>query len=161
MEYYYDTMNSPLGSLYLICDDTHLKAIEFSKSWIKFKLSPTKKLEQKTTPLTQKIARQLGQYFAKKRNSFDLPLAPEGTEFQKKAWDALLTIPYGKTVSYQDQAVKTGKKSAVRAIGGANGKNPIPIIIPCHRVIGKNGSLVGYTGGLSIKEKLLALENAF
>ena len=160
MEYYYDTMKSPLGTLYIICDSKNLKAIEFTKSWLKFKTTPAVKLEQKSTPLTKKIAKQLEQYFAKKRNSFDLPLAPEGTLFQKKAWEALLTIPYGKTVSYQDQAIKTGKKSAVRAIGGANGRNPIPIIIPCHRVIGKNGTLVGYTGGLSIKEKLLALENS-
>lgn len=151
MEYYYDTMQSPLGDLYIICDPKNLKAIEFKKSL-------ADKLEKKSTVLSKKVVKQLEQYFAKKRNSFDVPLAPEGTPFQKKAWDALLAIPYGKTISYQDQAIKAGKKAAVRAIGGANGRNPIPIIIPCHRVIGKNGTLVGYAGGLSIKEKLLQLE---
>lgn len=154
MQQYYDTMKSPLGKLYLICDATSLKAIEFKKS-------SSDLLPKKSTPLTKKIIKQLEQYFAKKRDSFELPLAPEGTTFQQKAWKALLTIPYGKTVSYQEQAIRTGKKSAVRAIGGANGRNPIPIIIPCHRVIGKNGKLVGYAGGLSIKEKLLKLENSF
>ena len=158
MDFYYDTMKSPLGTLYIICDDQSLKAIEFSKTWLKFKKTPFAKMEQKTTALTKKIIQQLEQYFAKKRHSFELPLAPEGTDFQKKAWKALQTIPYGKTVSYQQQAIKAGNKAAVRAIGGANGRNPIPIIIPCHRVIGKSGKLVGYTGGLSIKEKLLSLE---
>ncbi len=152
MEYYYDTMQSPLGALYIICDAKNLKAIEFRKS-------AASKLEKKSTVLSKKIAKQLEQYFAKKRATFDVPLAPEGTPFQKKAWNALLSIPFGKTISYQDQAIKTGKKSAVRAIGGANGRNPIPIIIPCHRVIGKNGKLTGYAGGLSIKEKLLQLES--
>jgi methylated-DNA-[protein]-cysteine S-methyltransferase len=154
MEHYYDSMQSPLGKLYIICDSKSLKAIEFKKS-------SSDKLPKKSTPLTKKIAKQLEQYFAKKRDSFEIPLAPDGTSFQQKAWNALLTIPYGKTVSYQEQAIRTGKKSAVRAIGGANGRNPIPIIIPCHRVIGKNGKLVGYAGGLSIKEKLLKLENSF
>jgi methylated-DNA-[protein]-cysteine S-methyltransferase len=158
MELYYDTMTSPLGLLYIICDAKNLKAIEFAKAIKDLKKRYRLPLVQKSTPLTKKVSQQLEQYFAKKRNSFDVPLAPEGTAFQKKAWEALLGIPYGKTVSYQEQAIKTGKKSAVRAIGGANGKNPIPIIIPCHRVIGKNGTLVGYAGGLSIKEKLLALE---
>lgn len=152
MEIYFDIMNSPLGKLYVVCDSKSLKAIEFKKSALK--------MEQKSTALNRKIIRQLEQYFAGKRDCFDLPLAPGGTAFQKMAWDALLTIPYGTTVSYQAQALKTGKVTAVRAIGGANRRNPIPIIIPCHRVIGKNGTLVGYAGGLTIKEKLLRLENA-
>lgn len=98
------------------------------------------------------------EYFNGQRKSFDLPLNPKGTEFQKKVWNALLNIPYGSTCSYKDIAVNIGNEKACRAVGGANNKNPIFIIIPCHRVIGKNGSLVGYGGGLDIKLKLLELE---
>ena len=93
-----------------------------------------------------------------KRKSFDLPLKPEGTEFQKKVWNALLDIPYGETRSYKDIAVAIGNPKACRAVGMANNRNPISIIIPCHRVIGANGSLVGYGGGLPIKIELLNLE---
>lgn len=158
MDLFFESFQSPLGRLYVVCDKSNLKAVVFSKSWNDFKSESTDKLIQKHTSLTQKVIRQLEQYFSQKRKTFDLPLKPEGTEFQKKAWSVLQTIPVGKTMSYQEQATKAGKKAAVRAIGAANGKNPIPIVIPCHRVIGKNGRLTGYAGGLSIKEKLLKLE---
>lgn len=101
---------------------------------------------------------QLGEYFAGKRCEFDLPLVLDGTEFQVRVWRALLEIPYGETVSYKQLAERIGNVMAVRAVGLANGANPIPIIVPCHRVIGSNGSLTGFGGGLPIKEKLLALE---
>ncbi|WP_294404762.1 methylated-DNA--[protein]-cysteine S-methyltransferase [uncultured Clostridium sp.] len=101
---------------------------------------------------------QLQEYFSGKRKSFDLPLAPKGTDFQKKVWKALQEIPYGSTCSYKDIAVKIGNKNSCRAVGNANNKNPIFIVIPCHRVIGANGSLVGYGGGLDLKKKLLDLE---
>jgi methylated-DNA-[protein]-cysteine S-methyltransferase len=104
--------------------------------------------------------RQLRAYFAKKLTRFDLPLQPEGTPFQIEVWRELQTIPYGKVISYGELAKRIGKPRASRAVGGANGSNPIPIIIPCHRVIGSNGKLTGYAGGLHIKEALLKLESA-
>ncbi len=158
MDLFFEAFQSPLGRLYVVCDKSNLKAVVFAKSWDEFKSESTDKLIQKHTSLTQKVIRQLEQYFSQKRKTFDLPLKPEGTEFQKKAWSVLQTIPAGQTMSYQEQATKAGKRAAVRAIGVANGRNPIPIVIPCHRVIGKNGRLTGYAGGLSIKEKLLKLE---
>ncbi|MBC6695631.1 methylated-DNA--[protein]-cysteine S-methyltransferase [Terrisporobacter mayombei] len=103
---------------------------------------------------------QINEYIQGKRKKFDLPLNLEGTEFQKKVWNELKNIPYGETRSYKDIAVAIGNEKASRAIGMANNKNPIPILIPCHRVIGANGKLVGYRGGLDIKEKLLNIENA-
>ena len=101
---------------------------------------------------------QLRAYFASELQSFDLPLAPVGTEFQRAVWDALTQIPYGETCSYVDIARAVERPKASRAVGAANGQNPIPIIIPCHRVIGKSGALVGFGGGLSTKVKLLELE---
>lgn len=111
-----------------------------------------------TDALPGKAPAQIEAYFAGERFSFDVPLAPEGTSFQQAVWQALCTIPYGKTCSYADIANILGKPKAVRAVGAANGRNPIPIIIPCHRVIGSNGRLTGYAGGLDIKEYLLQLE---
>lgn len=110
------------------------------------------------TSLIRQTAAQLKEYFAGCRKQFDLPLAPEGTAFQQKVWAALQTIPYGATVSYLDIAVQIGNARACRAVGMANHNNPVSIIIPCHRVIGKDGSLVGYGGGLDIKTQLLKLE---
>lgn len=100
----------------------------------------------------------MDEYFNRKRKNFDLPLAPKGTEFQKKVWEELRKIPYSKTCSYKDIAIKLGNEMCCRAVGMANNKNPIAIFIPCHRVIGANGKLVGYAGGLSIKERLLEIE---
>ncbi|OPJ61933.1 methylated-DNA--protein-cysteine methyltransferase, constitutive [Clostridium oryzae] len=102
---------------------------------------------------------QLQQYFEGRRKIFDLPLTPQGTEFQLKVWKALQQIPYGTTCSYKDIAEKVGNIKACRAIGMANNRNPIPIFIPCHRVIGADGKLVGYGGGLHIKKRLLEIEN--
>jgi methylated-DNA-[protein]-cysteine S-methyltransferase len=110
------------------------------------------------TETLKKVAGQLMEYLYGKRTVFDVPLAPEGTAFQKQVWDALLKIPYGETSSYGKLARDIGKPGAARAVGMANNRNPIPVIIPCHRVIGADGSLTGYGGGLPIKEKLLALE---
>lgn len=113
------------------------------------------------SPLLKEAAGQLKDYFFRKRRDFDLPLAPEGTAFQRRVWDALCTIPYGETWSYRQLAQAVGNPKACRAVGGANGKNPIMIIIPCHRVIAADGSLGGYSGGLSIKTALLELEQGF
>ena len=110
------------------------------------------------TPLLKEAVAQLKEYFDGTRREFDLPLALEGTAFQRAVWEALLTIPYGETRSYGQIAQSIGNPKACRAVGMANNRNPIAIIVPCHRVIGANGKLVGYGGGLDIKERLLALE---
>lgn len=110
------------------------------------------------TPLLLRAAQELEEYFAGKRKTFTVPLLPRGTEFQQKVWAALRTIPYGQTVCYRDIAEMIGRPAALRAVGGANGRNPIPIIIPCHRVIAADGSLGGYSLGLDLKRKLLELE---
>ncbi|MBL4934668.1 methylated-DNA--[protein]-cysteine S-methyltransferase [Clostridium sp. YIM B02515] len=110
------------------------------------------------TNLIKEAAKQLNSYFAGELRTFELPLALEGTEFMRSVWKALCEIPYGKTFSYKDVAQSIGNPKAVRAVGNANNRNPIPIIIPCHRVIGSNGKLVGYGGGLEIKKYLLELE---
>lgn len=114
--------------------------------------------EEKETDLLREAGQQLKEYFSGKRKEFDLPLAPEGTDFQKKVWKALRGIPYGETKSYGEIAKNIGNAKAARAVGMANNRNPIAIVIPCHRVIGANGSLVGYAGGLKIKEYLLTME---
>jgi len=112
----------------------------------------------KETPLIKKAAEQLREYFEGKRKIFNLPISAQGTEFQLKAWEALRAIPYGETRSYNDIAVSITNPKAVRAVGMANNRNPVVIIIPCHRVIGADGGLTGYAGGLELKKKLLELE---
>ena len=112
------------------------------------------------TPLIKKAALQIEEYFAGKRKKFSLPLKMQGTEFQMAVWDALKSIPYGETRSYKEIAVQIGRPKAVRAVGMANHRNPISIIVPCHRVIGHNGSLTGYGGGLPAKKLLLELEGS-
>jgi len=114
--------------------------------------------EKKETPLINKAARQFGEYFEGKRKSFNLPLTMQGTDFQMKVWNALKKIPYGKTASYGKLAAMIGNPKACRAVGMANNRNPIAIIVPCHRVIGHDGSLTGYGGGLELKKLLLDLE---
>jgi O-6-methylguanine DNA methyltransferase len=116
------------------------------------------KLRLSRTPLLAEASRQLQQYFAGERRQFELPLNPAGTAFQKSVWRALSEIPYGETCSYRDIAQRLGQPGAMRAVGGANGANPIPIIIPCHRVIAADGSLGGFSSGLWRKQKLLVLE---
>lgn len=109
-------------------------------------------------PVLLQTKRQLEEYFSGLRNEFELPIAATGTDFQQQVWHALTTIPYGETWSYQDLADAIGNPKAVRAVGMANGKNPISIVVPCHRVIGKSGKLTGYAGGIERKQRLLALE---
>jgi methylated-DNA-[protein]-cysteine S-methyltransferase len=106
-----------------------------------------------------RVKQQLGEYFSGQRNKFDLNVVFNGTEFQQQVWRTLLDLPYGSTASYEEQAIRIGGKEKVRAVGTANGANPISIVVPCHRVIGKNGSLTGFAGGLSTKGFLLDLEN--
>ena len=114
--------------------------------------------QERETPLIKRAAGQLSEYFDGKRTRFDLPILPAGTVFQKKVWDAVSAIPYGETRSYKEIAIQAGSFLAARAVGMANNRNPIVIVIPCHRVIGHNGALTGYGGGLDVKAYLLELE---
>ncbi len=150
-------MDSPIGRLTLIADETHLLAI----LWEKEKKNRVRlpRLIAGENSLLKKTKKQLEEYFAGRRFQFDLPIAPHGTPFQIKVWHGLRKIPYGKTLCYQELATQIGSSKAVRAVGAANGKNPLSIIVPCHRVIGKNGKLTGFAGGLSVKNYLLKLES--
>jgi methylated-DNA-[protein]-cysteine S-methyltransferase len=146
---------SPVGPLLLAQDEGGLRQINFPRNGHP---TPAEANWREEPSALKETTRQLRAYFAGELENFDLPLAPAGTPFQQKVWDELLNIPYGATISYGELAKRTGNPNASRAVGLANGSNPIPIIIPCHRVIGSNGKLTGYGGGLPIKEKLLALE---
>ena len=145
---------SPVGKLRLVASEKGLVAIDVRNS---VKQVVTAKNPSAQTILI-KTQKQLEQYFAGKRTSFDVALDLVGTEFQVQAWRALCRIPYGKTISYGQQAANIKKPKAFRAVGSANGKNPIPIIVPCHRVVAGDGSLGGYSLGLKMKKQLLALE---
>lgn len=146
----YYPYRTPLGRLTVASDGQAITAIGFGERDFPG--------ERRATELTNRAANQLQEYLAGKRRSFDLPLAYAGTDFQKRVWDALCDIPYGQTRSYSEVAAAIGNPKACRAVGGANNKNPIPIVVPCHRVIGSNGSLVGYAGGAKVKAFLLDLE---
>ena len=152
----YARIESPLGALLLAADDAGLRQIRFVNG--RHPASPDPSWQEDSTPL-QPAIRQLRAYFAGELEAFDLRLAPEGTPFRLNVWRELCEIPFGKTISYGELARRIGNPKASRAVGLANGSNPIPIVIPCHRVIGSNGRLTGYGGGLPIKEKLLALEH--
>jgi methylated-DNA-[protein]-cysteine S-methyltransferase len=148
-------VESPLGPLLLVADPAGLRSIEFVTGNRPVRIHPQwrENMEQLREPI-----RQLRAYFSGQLEAFDLPLEPQGTPFQLAVWRRLCEIPYGETISYGELARRLGNPKASRAVGLANGTNPIPIVIPCHRVIGSNGKLTGYGGGLDIKEKLLALE---
>ncbi|HET7307245.1 MAG TPA: methylated-DNA--[protein]-cysteine S-methyltransferase [Gammaproteobacteria bacterium] len=152
---YFCYMNSPVGRLLLAADDEALKLVSFDTG--RHVRQPDANWREDEAPLREAV-RQLDEYFAGERRNFDLPLKPEGTAFQQSVWRALRDIPYGATESYGALAKRIGKPKAVRAVGASNGLNPLPIVIPCHRVIGANGSLTGYGGGLPVKHQLLALE---
>ena len=148
---------SPINAVYVVADDESLKAISFENNWQKTR----KQLGVISTgdnPIIEQTKDQLREYFDGKRSTFDLPLSLPGTEFQQQCWQFLQSIPYGETRSYSEQAASIGNPRAVRGVGSANGLNPIVIVVPCHRVIGKSGKLSGYGGGLSVKEFLLELE---
>lgn len=151
----YIRIESPVGPLLLAADGAGLRQILFVNG--RHPARPAPSWEKDDAQFKETI-RQLRAYFAGELEKFDLPLAPEGTPFQQKVWRRLCDIPYGETISYGELARRIGNPNASRAVGLANGSNPIPIVIPCHRVIGSNGKLTGYGGGLPIKEKLLALE---
>ena len=151
----YTRMESPVGPLLLVADDSGLRRIDFVNGRTPAAADP--QWHDDAEPLRETI-RQLRAYFAGELEAFDLTLAPAGTPFQRTVWNRLCEIPFGETISYGELARRIGNPNASRAVGLANGSNPIPIVIPCHRVIGSNGKLTGYGGGLPIKEKLLALE---
>jgi methylated-DNA-[protein]-cysteine S-methyltransferase len=160
----HDTMPSPVGMLLLVASDAGLVAIRFERN------RHGGDLRQSSVPLTHASTAaagiladaraQLDEYFAGTRVAFDLPLELRGTSFQQRVWSALRTIPFGHTTSYAELARRTGDVKAVRAVGAANGRNPIPLVVPCHRVIGADGSLVGFGGGLERKQWLLQHEGA-
>ena len=154
---YHHTIDSPIGPLLLVGTEQALHGVYFQAGPHPRKIDKDWKLGDKPF---REVTRQLKAYFAGSLKEFDLPLSPEGTEFQLKVWKTLRTIPYGKTWSYGELARRIRRPLASRAVGAANGQNPIPVIVPCHRVIGADGSLTGFGGGLPIKQKLLALEGA-
>jgi methylated-DNA-[protein]-cysteine S-methyltransferase len=153
---YYSWFESPVGDLLLAGSSDGLKLVSFGAGKRARTVDPEWKLDGSSFV---EVADQLQSYFAGKRKKFEIPLVLEGTDFQKSVWTALQKIPYGETVSYKELAGKVGNPKAVRAVGAANGANPIPIIIPCHRVIGNDGSLTGFGGGLPLKKRLLELES--
>lgn len=158
MKYNYTVMKSSVGEVTLVADNVSLRAIY----WLNQKPDRVKfpDLENNDSNHVLKSAvKQLKTYFSGTRREFDIPLRPVGTVFQEEVWLALRSISYGETVSYSDIAKQIGRPKAVRAVGAAIGKNPLSIMIPCHRVIGANGKLIGFAGGLSTKEFLLNLEN--
>jgi methylated-DNA-[protein]-cysteine S-methyltransferase len=155
MTMYYCYVDSPIGELLLAGDDAGLAVIGFPKGSMRRNPEPDWIFNERKLATAR---RQLREYFAGKRREFDLPLHLSGTEFQVSVLKALQEIPYGETVSYGEIARRIGRPKAVRAVGAANGRNPLPIVVPCHRVIGSTGDLTGFGGGLDTKEALLRLE---
>lgn len=155
-KYFYMNIKTPIGPLMLVSHGKALTGLYSEKGLFK---APRGAVKDDKNPVLQKAAKELHEYFKGARKRFTVPLAPVGTTFQLRVWKALSTIPYGKTWSYKDLAKAIGKPQASRAVGHANGKNPLCIIIPCHRVIAADGGLGGYTGGLGLKAHLLNLES--
>lgn len=157
MTLYYKEIDSLVGKLKIVAGAKTLVAVEWEVKSGKRKRHDEPKFDP-GHPILRETERQLGEYFAGTRTHFDLPLEARGSEFERKVWRALKKIPYGKTKSYLDLAKAIGSPKACRAVGAANSRNPLPIVVPCHRVIGANGNLTGFTGGLKRKATLLAHE---
>ena len=154
----FTTIETPVGPLLLAAADDGLHLIEFQQP--RHPVRRTDAWREGGHPTLDAARTQLGEYFAGSRKRFDLSLAPQGTAFQKQTWAELGNIPYGQTVSYAELAARTGRPGAARAVGAAIGRNPLPIVVPCHRVVGATGSLTGFSGGLATKDHLLRLEGA-
>ncbi len=152
---YYTYLESPVGRLMIVGDESALREIRLAN----VEQKPREDWKEGERGAVGEAVCQLKAYFSGKLRDFDLAVEPAGTPFQKKVWRELCNIPYGTTISYGELAKRVGNAKASRAVGAANGDNPIPIVIPCHRVIGSNGKLTGYGGGLPVKEKLLTLES--
>lgn len=159
MKLFYTYFKSPVGTLKLIASDRGLTAVLWENDPPK-RVRLAESIPSAEHPVLQQSVQELSEYFAGTRSDFSIPLEPQGTEFQRKVWTALTEIPYGKTWSYGELAKRIGNAKASRAVGAANGKNPISIIVPCHRVIGTGGQLTGFAGGLPAKKFLLSLEVA-
>ena len=153
----YTTVQSPIGELLLLADDAGLRGLHMQDGPGPVTLEPAWRASPDDFDA---VGHQLAEYFAGERAAFDVPLALEGTPFQRTVWGALQDIPYGQTISYGELARRIGRPSAIRAVGLANGRNPVSLIVPCHRVIGGDGSLTGYGGGIERKRFLLELEGA-
>lgn len=161
MKYFYRKMKSPLGMLTLVANPSNLVAILWPNDRMDRVRLPVTTLDltsESNHPVLVETESQLKEYFLGGRRTFDLPIEVNGTKFQMKVWNRLCEIPYGKIRTYSDLAVKVGSPKACRAVGAASGRNPLSIVIPCHRVIGTSGKLVGFAGGLVAKKKLLELE---
>lgn len=156
----YDEINSPVGKLTLIASPEGLHAIlwDTDRKNLKYEKIINDLIQSKKEKIIIQTQKQLAEYFQGKRKTFDLPLILNGTDFQIQAWKQLMKIPYATTISYAEQAVRIGHKNKARAVGMANGLNPISIVIPCHRVVGSNGHLVGFGGGIEKKAYLIHLE---
>lgn len=150
-------MDSPLGRIKIVASDNYLLEVEFVRGSASF---PQNHVQTILSPVLEGCRQQLEAYFSGTLKEFDLPLRPVGTDFQQQVWQALQEIPYGKTISYLTLSKRLGNVKAIRAVGRANGQNPLAIIVPCHRVIGSDGSLTGYAGGLWRKKWLLQHEGA-
>ena len=146
------SVDSPIGELTVVAHDTAIVAIDWHDHAT---VDQGAAAEPGEHAVLDAAVDQLGEYFTGRRTEFDLPLDPGGTEFQRQAWTALRAIPFGETITYGEQAARLGDKNKSRAVGAANGKNPIPIVVPCHRVVGSNGHLTGFAGGLDTKAWLL------
>ena len=158
-QHVYKTMDSPVGKLTLVASSEGLAAILWENDR-PGRVRLTIDAQDDRHPVLLEAERQLGEYFGGRRKTFALTLDLAGTAFQRKVWNALLTIPFGETRSYAQIARQIGSPAAVRAVGAANGKNPVSIVAPCHRVIGSTGKLTGFAGGLDVKARLLSLEGA-
>ena len=154
------TMPSPVGELRIVVSDRGVRAILWEDDVDRIASIDPEPIRPDDDPVARRAVDQLTEYFAGERTAFDLPLDPVGTEFQVAAWRALGEIPYGETRTYGEQAAGIGRPTAVRAIGAANGKNPLSIVLPCHRVVGADGSLTGFAGGLDAKRFLLTHEQS-
>jgi methylated-DNA-[protein]-cysteine S-methyltransferase len=154
--YHARVIDSPIGPLQLLGDAQGLARIAFAGEHMRSVSSEP--CDARTRKLLERAATQLDAYFAGRRKRFDLPLNAAGTAFQHQVWEALVAIPWGETRSYAEVARAIGRENAVRAVGAANGRNPLPLVVPCHRVIGSDGSLTGFAGGLDLKRQLLELE---
>lgn len=153
----YTLLDSPLGKLTLTSDGKHLTGIHFPRRDGQAAVERTWQRDD-AAPVLARARAQLAEYFSGKRTRFELPLRPQGTAFQQSVWRALLKVPFGKTSTYGALAAAIGRPSAARAVGAAVGANPLAVVVPCHRIIGADGTLTGYAGGLARKTKLLALE---